>query len=95
MTSAVGPAPDDGVAADGRRQTLGLHIQDNTVVTETSSTRSGAVPLPSHSMHTGTDDVSGWAGRVVFAGITLIRRRRSKVASYMDIETLRTACSAT
>jgi hypothetical protein len=93
MTSAVGPAPDDGLAADGRRQTLGLHIQDNTVVTETSSTRSGAVPLPSHSMN--TDDISGWAGWVIFAGIGLIPRRRSEVANHMDIETLRTACSAT
>ena len=40
-------------------------------MTETSPTRSGPVSSPSYAT-TGSDDVSGWAGWVVFAGIMLI-----------------------
>jgi hypothetical protein len=48
-----------------------LHIEENTTMTETSPTRSGPVSSSSYAS-TGSNDVTGWAGWVVFAGIMLI-----------------------
>src|SRR6185312_11501202 len=49
----------------------GLHIEENTTMTETSPTRSGPVSSSSYAT-TGSNDVTCWAGWVVFAGIMLI-----------------------